>query len=85
MSKTIESWQEYGHKFRITDESDRQGRKFRLYDNGSPAYGGQWHHTIRSAKARADYILLGSYSGRISWLEMRVNCLERKLYEAEGS
>lgn len=74
--------EEFGHKFRVMELPllDSKGRKYRLYDNGSPALGGQWHYTIDNAKARARYVLQGSYSRRIAYLELRVQNLERKLY-----
>lgn len=84
--KVVASWREFGHRFTIVAlaKPDAKGRRFRLYDNGEPAYGGQWHHTVRSARARADYVLQGSYEGRIAWLEMRVNYLERLLRDTGG-
>lgn len=73
---------EFGHTFVVErlDHPDTKGRCFRLYDNGQPALGGQWHYTIDNAKARARYIVQGDYSRRIAFLEQRVQNLERMLY-----
>lgn len=78
---------EFGHQFKVhkLQLKDRKGRGFRLYDNGEPALGGQWHYTLQNAKARARYILQGSYSRRISYLEQRVQNLERELYDEGNS
>ena len=73
---------EFGHTFLVEhlDKPDAKGRRFRLYDNGCPALGGQWHYTLDNAIARAKYILQGDYSRRIAYLEQRVQNLERQLY-----
>lgn len=79
----VEEWSEFGHHFKITNEKTiRSGmtRNFRLYDNGRPALGGQWHFTVEGAKSRAGFLLQSSYSDRIAWLERRVNELESKAY-----
>lgn len=73
---------EFGHTFRVVKltRPGPKGRMFRLYDNGRPALGGQWHYNRMSAIARAKYVLQGSYSRRIAYLEQRVQVLERELY-----
>lgn len=72
---------EFGHVFevRALSQSDRKGRGFRLYDNGSPALGGQWHYTLQNAIERARYILQDSYFNRIAHLEQRVQVLEAQI------
>lgn len=73
---------EFGHTFVVENFTppDSKGRAFRLYDNGTPALGGQWHYTLHNAIARASYIVQGEYSRRIAYLEQRVQVLERELY-----
>lgn len=72
---------EFGHDFLVfeLDVPDSKGRKFHLWDNGSPAIGGQWHHTLKNAQARAKYVLRGSYVQRIEYLERRVQVLESEI------
>jgi hypothetical protein len=57
-------------------------RPYRLWCEGRPAVGGQWHYTIEGAKAeatrRSDYDLYA----QITRLRLRVINLERQLYEA---
>ncbi len=77
----IKQWTEFGHTFIIERlaEPRQQGaslRHFRLWDNGHPAGGGQWHVDLESAEARAQYVLRGDYADRISWLEQRVQTLD---------
>ncbi len=79
----IEVWSntEFGHVFSVVklDEPGPKGRMFRLFDNGQPALGGQWHYTVANAIARAEYVLQGSYSRRIAYLEQRVQVLEAQI------
>ena len=72
---------EFGHDFfvELLDTPDKKGRNFRLYDNGYPSLGGQWHYTLENAQSRAQYVLQGSYVNRIAFLEQRVQKLEAKL------
>lgn len=72
---------EFGHSFIVFKLSapDRKGRKFHLWDNGSPAIGGQWHYTLENAQERAKYLLRSSYVRRIEYLEQRVQVLESKI------
>lgn len=75
---------EFGHVFRIEKLATPKQigatlRHFRLFDNGEPASGGQWHETQESAEHRADYVLQVSYIKRIEWLEHQVNTLTREL------
>ncbi len=78
---------EFGHCFEVfeLEVPDSKGRKFRLWDNGKPAFGGQWHHTLENAKKRAEYLLQGSYSQRIGYLQQRVQVLEAKLFREQWS
>jgi len=83
----VEEWTEFGHHFQIERlaEPQRKGagdRWYRLYDNGYPATGGQWHYTKENARSRADYLLHCSYADRISYLERRVAYLEGQIYKA---
>jgi hypothetical protein len=76
---------EFGHNFVVEKlvppvVKGAGARGFRLYDNGFPALGGQWHYTLADAIARARYIVQGSYSARIAFLEQRVQNLERQLH-----
>lgn len=84
MRELVTLWErtEFGHSFLIVQlpMPDSKGRKFRLYDNGTPALGGQWHYTVENAIARARYVLKGDYASRISYLEQRVKNLERELH-----
>ena len=80
----VEVWchVEFGHTFIVEQlkQPDAKGRLFRLFDNGMPALGGQWHYTLINAIARARYIVQGDYVRRIAFLEQRVQNLERTLY-----
>ncbi|MFA5900270.1 MAG: hypothetical protein WC829_14290 [Hyphomicrobium sp.] len=85
----VRFWEEFGHKFEVERllEPRLQGaglRYFRLWDNGYPASGGQWHYTMESALKRAEYVLQGGYANRIRWLEMRVNELTGQLVLAQN-
>jgi hypothetical protein len=85
----VESWTEFGHQFEIEKlvrprQIGASMRFYRLYDNGEPAYGNQWHACLSYAKAHASYILQQDYVTRITWLEQRVNNLERELLEAQN-
>jgi hypothetical protein len=76
----VADWTEFGHHFQIErlPEPRMVGaglRPFRLWDNGHPATGGQWHYDMEGARARARYVLEGSYSRRVAWLEQQVNAL----------
>lgn len=75
---------EFGHRFEVFElhVADGKGRKFRLYDNGHPALGGQWHHSLDTAQERAEYLLRGSYVQRIAYLEQRVQVLEAQIARA---
>lgn len=75
-------WTEFGHRFQIEiiDPPIRVGagnRTHRLWDNGEPAYGGQWHYSQAGAERRAAVILASDYSRRIAYLECQVSTLER--------
>jgi len=72
---------EFGHTLVIEQlpEPKQVGatlRHFRLYDNGEPARGCQWHSCLEDAKKAAEYLLQCDYVGRIRWLEQRVSELE---------
>lgn len=73
---------EFGHSFKVVelDSADSKGRKFRLYENGHPSIGGQWHYTLDNAQERAEYLLRCSYVRRIEYLEQRVQNLEAQLW-----
>ncbi len=75
---------EFGHRFQVfaLAKPDAKGRGFRLYDNGHPALGGQWHYTLENAQERAEYVTKGSYSQRIGYLEQRVQVLEAQIARA---
>jgi hypothetical protein len=81
--KAVMEWEhvEFGHRFQVFALAlqDAKGRGYRLYDNGHPALGGQWHYTLENAKARAAYMVQGSYSRRIAYLEQRVQVLEAQI------
>jgi hypothetical protein len=84
----VHSWREFGHHFQIEKllEPKLVGageRYYRLWDNGYPATGGQWHYTFENAVDRAEYCLDGEYINRISYLEQRVQTLEGQLFKAE--
>jgi len=81
----VKEWTEFGHFFQVEklDPPKLVGaglRYFRLWDNNYPASGGQWHYTLEDAISRADYVLQCGYVDRISWLEQRVNELQRDLW-----
>ncbi len=80
----VKEWIEFGHYFQIESLSEpiikgASERHYRLWDNGKPATGGQWHYSIDNAVARAKYVLLCDYSDRIAYLETRVQNLERAI------
>lgn len=83
----VMDWTEDGHRFQIErlPQPIRIGagdRHFRLWEDGHPASGGQWHYSLSSAVNRAEYVLLGGYHHRINWLELKVSTLERDLADA---
>lgn len=85
----VADWTEFGHHFQIEKllEPKLVGagmRTHRLWDNGYPATGGQWHYDEEGARERANYNLCCDYGGRIRWLENRVNVLSRRLATGEG-
>lgn len=85
--EVVAEWVEFGHHFQIEKllEPLRRGasdRYYRLWDNGHPHSGGQWHYDIAGAKSRARYALICDYAGRIAFLELEVNSLRRQLHEA---
>lgn len=72
---------EFGHfsEVELLKEPRKVGaglRFFRLWNNGTPLLGGQWHYTLLNALAEAEYRLRNSYVSRIEWLERRVRALE---------
>lgn len=80
----VHSWVEFGHKFQIEKliEPRRVGagdRYYRLWQNGYPSTGGQWHYDFEGAIARAEYVMLCEYEDRISYLEQRVQRLEGRI------
>ena len=86
MPNKIAEWCEFGHHFtlwRYFKSPDKNNRPYRLYDNGYPARGGQWHYSTASAFARANYVVQEGYCKRIAWLEQRVCCLEVELEAAK--
>lgn len=85
----VADWTEFGHRFQIEKllEPKLVGaglRTHRLWDNGHPATGGQWHYDEEGARDRASYLLLCEYSDRIRWLENRVGVLSRRLATGVG-
>ena len=83
MTRVVWGHTEFGHVFsvRALNVPDRKGRSFRLFDNGDPALGGQWHYTLQNAIERARYLLRGTYIQRIEYLEERVQILEADLHQ----
>lgn len=70
----IQSWDDSGHRFQIErlKEPIKIGaaiRNYRLWQDGRPATGGQWHETIENAKERANYVALGTVHQRLRHLE----------------
>jgi hypothetical protein len=77
---------EYGHHFQVwklPSPGPSKGRRYHLWDNGEPAYGGQWHYDLESAIERAKFCLECSYNGRIRFLEQRVQKLEGELHNCK--
>lgn len=56
-------------------------RRYRLWENGNPAIGNQYHYDLESAVASAQYLLEFTYNRRIEWLELRVSQLESERYQ----
>lgn len=86
MGEIVESWTEFGHTFEIEKLAQpvRRGvtlRHYRLWENGQPALGGQWHCSIESARTRAKYVTRSSYISRVEFLELCLNKLQTQLYE----
>jgi len=82
----VHSWIEFGYHFQIEKllEPKLVGaglRYYRLWDNGSPSTGGQWHYDFEGAMERAEYLLHCTYEGRIRYLEQRVQVLEGRCFE----
>ena len=80
----VKDWTEFGHHFQIEKllkpwQKGASERNYRLWENGNPSLGGQYHYTIENAEARAEYVLRCDYAGRISWLERRVQTLESEI------
>lgn len=71
-------WEPHGLK-----PGNRKGRSLRLYHNGEPALGGQWHHNVRSAFRRSDYVAAAFKRQEIKWLEDEVRRLQRLLAEEQ--
>lgn len=87
VGEVLEERHEEGHHFQIEllPEPRLVGaglRTHRLWDNGQPALGGQWHYDIESARFRADYIVLCDTSARIALLEARRGALEGRAEDA---
>lgn len=83
----VEEIIEFGHHFQIEKllKPRRVGagdRLFRLWDNGHPSTGGQWHYDLEGARREARYRMESSYIGRVEYLEMAVHTLERQLHGA---
>lgn len=82
----VAQWWEADHHFLI-EQLDvpvlkgAQVRTHRLYCDGEPASGGQWHHSEESARWRAGFIAQCTWSARVRYLENRVVELERELRE----
>lgn len=81
VGEIVKQWTEFGHVFAIEKlpEPVQRGatlRHYRLWDNGHPATGWQWHATQEDAESAAAYLLRGSYVSRIEYLEQRVHELE---------
>lgn len=88
--KIVHGHIEEGHIFDVEElpAPVRKGasvRRFRLFHNGQPAFGGQWHSTLESAKKRIEYILLGDHVSRIRWLQNRIVDLERENSELRAA
>jgi hypothetical protein len=82
----VEEMIEFGHRFQIEklNVPRRVGagdRLYRLWENGHPATGGQWHYDIEGARRRAKYCIQGSYVSRISYLEDALRGLEKQLHQ----
>ncbi len=91
---TVKDWTEFGHRFMIEqlDEPVQRGaglRSFRLWHQNlnqgeralTPCLGGQWQYSVESAERWANYIIEGSYTRRITYLEETVRRLEKELHE----
>lgn len=88
--KVAKQWNEFGHNFIIEELPEPRlvgagYRTHRLWDNGRPAYGGQWHYDVEGAESRAHYVLLCDYNSRIAFLENEVNVLRRENHELKSS
>jgi hypothetical protein len=85
--RTVREWTESGRSFRIEKLAvpklvGASERHFRLYDDGVPATGGQYHCTEEDALRRAAYVLETDYVKRISFLENQVNMLQTQLQQS---
>lgn len=81
----IHEFSENGHHFQVEllTEPNITGRgnkrPYRLWHNGTPALGGQWHYTIDGALRRAQYVMQGHYAEKIACLERQVVECERRI------
>lgn len=55
-------------------------RTHRLWLDGKPAAGRQWHYCFEDAVEDSEYLFKYGYIERIRWLENRVGRLESELY-----
>jgi len=85
--RTVLAWRVAGYRFRIVKLRVKRrvgagDRRYRLYCDGVPALGGQWHYTLEEALARAEYLTICRYSTRIQYLEQQVSTLRNQLAAA---
>jgi hypothetical protein len=73
----IKEWEEGGYLWQIMQIPERRVgasmRGFRLFCNGEPAQGGQWHASIKDAEERAHYCAEGSMHAQITYLWSLIN------------
>lgn len=85
--KIVEEFSNAGHYFQIEelDPPILKGatmRTHRLWIDGDPARGAQYHHSLEFARKEAEYRALSTHISRIAWLESRVRSLEAALARA---
>lgn len=83
--KIVWEHKEFGNHFlvELLDVPVERGaglRTHRLWHNGGPCTGGQYHYDLDGAIQWATYRLKGDYVERIRWLEHKVHKLEAELH-----
>lgn len=64
--------------FEVKNEKDQKNRIYRLYTDGVPATGGQWHYDLESAFERAEYVSANYIFNRKGRIENQYRMVRHK-------